>query len=66
MDPEYDLFERMSDGSLSWRGFARGLEDARLRLARLAIETANECFAIDVTTGNIVAHVNMPTGNKET
>jgi hypothetical protein len=65
MDREYDLFERMSDGSLSWRGFVKGLEDARLRLARLATETTNECFAIIVTTGDVVAWVNLSAGAKD-
>jgi hypothetical protein len=62
MDLEYDLFERMSDGSLSWKGFTKGLEDARLRLARLATETTNECFAVNVATGNVVDRANIPTG----
>lgn len=65
MDLEYDLFERMSDGSLSWKGFTKGLEDARLRLARLATETTNECFAVNVATGNVVDRANIPTGEKE-
>jgi hypothetical protein len=62
MKREYDLFGRMSDGSLSWRGFAKGLEDARARLRRLAIETANECFAVNVASGDVVARINTPTG----
>jgi hypothetical protein len=65
MDLEYDLFERMSDGSLSWKGFTKGLEDARLRLARLATETTNECFAVNVATGNVVDRAKIPTGKKE-
>jgi hypothetical protein len=64
MNREYDLFERMSDGSLMWRGFAKGLENARLRLQRIATETANECFAIDVSTGDIAARLNA-SGRRE-
>lgn len=37
MDCEYDLFERMPDGSLLWRDFERGREQARRKLAFLIL-----------------------------
>ncbi len=55
MDREYDLFEHMLDGSLQWRGFEKGLEDARQRLRILNLERGNDCFAIDISTNEIVA-----------
>jgi hypothetical protein len=55
MDREYDLFEHMLDGSLQWRGFEKGLEDARQRLRILHLETGNDCFAIDISTNEVVA-----------
>jgi hypothetical protein len=55
MDREYDLFERMPDGSLRWRCFEKGLEEARQALLILNLETGNDCFAIDISTNEIVA-----------
>ena len=64
MNHEYDLFERMADGSLMWRGFAKGLENARLRLQRIATETANECFAIDERVANLLKRAPSGFANK--
>ena len=45
MEAEYELFERRTDGVLSWRGVVQGLAAARIRTRLLAIETDHECFA---------------------
>lgn len=58
MDREYDLFERMSDGSLKWRGLARGLEETQVKLQKLAKETTNECLAVYTPDSNVVARLN--------
>jgi hypothetical protein len=63
MNYEYDLFERMPDGSLLWRGLEEGLEQARCRLCVLNSETGHECFALYVPTEEIVATV-MPRDRK--
>lgn len=55
MGREYDLFECMSDGSLQWRGFEKGLEEAQHGLCILNLETGNDCFAIDISTNEVVA-----------
>lgn len=60
MNREYDIFEQFADGSVIWRDFVHGLESARLRLSRLAIESSNEFFAIHTPTKEIVARVNEP------
>ena len=39
MEFECDLFGRMPDGSMNWRGFARGQQKMRTRLSKLAIQT---------------------------
>lgn len=62
MDREYDLFERMSDGSLQWHGFEKGLEEARHGVCILNLETGNDCFAVDISTKEIVA--SKTTGHK--
>jgi len=60
MNREYDLFERLPDGSALWRGVAVGAFDAHLQLRELARITANELFAIEVLTGEVLARVNTP------
>jgi hypothetical protein len=55
MGREYDLFDRTSDGALQWRGFEKGLEEAREGLLILNLETGHDCFAMDISTNEIVA-----------
>ena len=59
MDRDYDLFERLQDNSLVWRGSVHGLENARRKLQKLAKRTTNECFATFTATRQIVALVNI-------
>jgi hypothetical protein len=59
MDREYDLYERMIDGSLNWRGFARGVEEARQRLHRFSVETGHACFAVNLPTKDVIG-MNRP------
>jgi hypothetical protein len=54
MDPEYDLYERTSDGSLYWRGFARGVKNARRRLHRLSLETQHDCIGLYLPTKDVI------------
>ncbi len=58
MDRDYGIFERLPDGSLMWREFVRGLENARAKLQGLAKRPSNEFFAIDTPSKTIVARVN--------
>jgi len=64
MDREYDLFERMPDGSLNWRGFARGRQKMRARLGKPAIQTTNECFAVHTPTHEVVGSVEWASGKE--
>jgi hypothetical protein len=59
MNRDYDLFERMPDGSVIRRKFVQGLEQARIRLAVLAELSPNEFYAIHTLTKEIVAQVNV-------
>lgn len=59
MTREFDLFERRSDGTLTYRGLVDGIENARVRVRLLANETDHECFAICSDTHEIVARI-MP------
>lgn len=57
MEGDYELFERRADGVLSWRGSVRAISAARLQVQLLALETNNECFALQATDRLVVAHV---------
>jgi hypothetical protein len=59
MDREYDLFEKLFDGSVVWRRFVRGLETARAKLGEFASRSKNEFFAIHTPTKDIVERVNL-------
>jgi hypothetical protein len=59
MNRNYDLFEKMPDGTPIWREFVQGLEKARLRLAVLSELSSNEFYAIHTPTKEIVARVNV-------
>jgi hypothetical protein len=56
---DYDLFERLPDGSLMWRAFVTGLENARLKLQDLAKLTKNECFAMHMASKEVVFRENV-------
>jgi hypothetical protein len=59
MNREYDIFERLPDGSVVWRAFVQGLEPARSKLGALASSSKNEFFAIHTPTKDIVVRVNV-------
>jgi hypothetical protein len=52
---EYDLFERLPDGTSLWRTVVFGLENARTKLHTLAQYSTNEFYAIHIPTKDIVA-----------
>jgi hypothetical protein len=56
---EYDLFEKFPDGSVLWRAYIPGLENAIAELKRLGTISSNEHFAIHTPTKAIVARVNV-------
>jgi hypothetical protein len=58
MERDYDIFEELPDGSPVWRSCVHGLVNARMELEALAKKTRNECFAIHVPTGQVVARLN--------
>jgi hypothetical protein len=56
MECQYELFERRPDGVLNWRGTVQELDMARLRVKLLALETDNECFAMQIPGRQVIAH----------
>ena len=65
MERDYDIFETSTDGSPVWRGFVRGLEEARAAVNRLASQGTNEFFAIHTPTKEIVARAGGPSPRKK-
>ena len=55
MKNEYDLFEKFPDGSSLWRDSVSGFETTRLRLQELARRSENQFYAINLTTGEVLA-----------
>ena len=55
MKHEYDLFEKFPDGSSLWRDSVPGFETTRLRLQELAQRSENKFYALNLTTGQVLA-----------
>ena len=50
MRPEYDIFEKLPDGSSIWRVCVPGQYDAERKLQELAEDSVNEFFAIEINS----------------
>jgi len=50
MRSEYDIFEKLSDGSSIWRVCVLGQYDAERKLQELAEHSVNKFFAIEIIT----------------
>ena len=55
MEHEYDLFEKFPDGASLWRDSVSGLETTRLRLQELVQRSEHQFYAINLTTGEVLA-----------
>jgi hypothetical protein len=60
MDRQYDIFEKLPDGSLVWRTFVPGLDKALATLEKFSKASPNEFFAIHTPTKETVGRVNVP------
>jgi len=58
MEREYEIFERLPNGEVTWRGTGHGLEDARRKIEQFAKKTSNELFAIHLSSRQVVARIN--------
>lgn len=54
MDREYEIFECLEDGGVMWRARATGLNIVRAKLSELSRETGKECFAMHLSTRDVV------------
>ena len=54
----YELFERFPDNSTLWRACVTGIQSAQHTLMALSAETRNECYAMNLRSGKIIARFN--------
>ena len=50
MRPEYDIFEKLPDGSSNWRACVSGQHETERRLQDLAELSENEFFAVEINS----------------
>jgi hypothetical protein len=65
MNREYELFKKLPDGSPIWCDHVTGLEIARLKLAEIAKDTTDECFAMYLPTKEIVLRMNVSSSEEK-
>ena len=67
MRPEYDIFEKLPDGSSNWRACVPGQYEAERKLQDLAEHSVNEFFAVEINARQlepfIVLRSNSPEQN---
>jgi hypothetical protein len=52
---EHDIFEKFPDGTSLWRDSVPGFKNTRVRLHELAHRSENQFYAINITTGKVLA-----------
>ena len=60
MRPEYDIFEKLPDGSSIWRVCVPGQYDAERKLQELAEHSVNEFFAIEINSRQLQPFIVLP------
>ena len=62
MDREYDIFEKLPDGTLMWRIVIAGHENALSAMRKLAAGSANEFQVMHLPTKAVIAVMNQKKG----
>jgi hypothetical protein len=57
---EFDIFEKLPDGTIVWREVVSGLEPAVLRMKALASVSTNEFILLYSPSNKIVDRANVP------
>ena len=60
MDRHYDIFEKLPDGTVVWRTFVPGLQNALAELKKFSKLSPNEFYAFHTPTKETVARANIP------
>jgi hypothetical protein len=58
MDTEYDIFEKLPQGGVVWRGSAHGQENALAKMREFGQKSLNEHFVLHVGSKMVVARIN--------
>ena len=58
MNHEYDVFEKLPDGSARWRDVVVGVEKAKLKAEYWGTLSPNEFYVVHIPTKKIMARVN--------
>jgi hypothetical protein len=58
-DSSFDIFERLPDGGVLWRGVVSGEDNAAAKLSELGQTTANELFACHLRTRMTVGRADV-------
>lgn len=58
MNGEYDIFEKLPNDEVMWRGSVCGRDTAIARLQELAAGSPNEHFVLHVPSKEVVARIN--------
>lgn len=58
MDCEFDIFEKLPDGSAHWHGSIVGVREVAARLTELVHNSKNEFFVFHLSTRTVVARAN--------
>jgi hypothetical protein len=61
MERQYDIFEKLPDGSVVWRTFIPGLDNALAELKKFSKLSPNEFFVFHTPTKETIARVNVQT-----
>jgi hypothetical protein len=64
MERTYDIFEKMSDGSMMWRAAISGHEDALRKLKEMAAQAANEFHLRHLASNTLIATTNASKDEK--
>lgn len=65
MRPEYDLFEKLPDGSSIWRICVPGQYEAERKLQDLAEHSENEFFAIEINSRRLQPFIVLRSNSHE-
>ena len=65
MRPEYDIFEKLPDGSSIWRVCVPGQYEAERKLDELAEYSENEFFAIEINSRKLQPFIVLRSNSRE-
>lgn len=57
VDREYDIFEKLPEGAVLWRGAVQGKENAIAKLREVAAGSTNEHFVLHVASNAVIARI---------